>query len=70
MTYKALNTFIDDLFAFIIKMPTLYRLGKISKIQTPLPIGQPIKILQSVFRNITRRFNILYLSLPEMDISD
>lgn len=27
MTYKALNTFIDDLFAFIIKMPTLYRLG-------------------------------------------
>ncbi|XP_073250120.1 putative lipid scramblase CLPTM1 isoform X2 [Porites lutea] len=27
MTYKALNTFIDDLFAFVIKMPTLYRLG-------------------------------------------
>ena len=27
LTYKALNTFIDDLFAFIIKMPTLYRLG-------------------------------------------
>jgi len=23
--YKALNTFIDDLFAFIIKMPTLHR---------------------------------------------
>lgn len=29
MTYKALNTFIDDLFAFVIKMPTLYRIGKI-----------------------------------------
>ncbi|KAI9736849.1 MAG: hypothetical protein M1818_005900 [Claussenomyces sp. TS43310] len=27
MTYKFLNTFIDDLFAFTIKMPTLYRLG-------------------------------------------
>eukprot|EP01116_Phalansterium_solitarium_P006671 TRINITY_DN19011_c0_g1_i1.p1 TRINITY_DN19011_c0_g1~~TRINITY_DN19011_c0_g1_i1.p1 ORF type:complete len:596 (-),score=240.59 TRINITY_DN19011_c0_g1_i1:399-2138(-) len=25
--YKALNTFIDDLFAFIIKMPTLHRLA-------------------------------------------
>eukprot|EP00123_Amoebidium_parasiticum_P010703 comp20260_c0_seq2/m.25355 comp20260_c0_seq2/g.25355 ORF comp20260_c0_seq2/g.25355 comp20260_c0_seq2/m.25355 type:complete len:366 (-) comp20260_c0_seq2:718-1815(-) len=27
MTYKALNTFIDDLFAFIIKMPWLHRLA-------------------------------------------
>ena len=27
LTYKALNTFIDDIFAFVIKMPTLYRLG-------------------------------------------
>merc|ERR1719259_895212 len=27
MTYKALNTFIDDIFAFIIKMPMLYRIG-------------------------------------------
>jgi hypothetical protein len=27
MTYKALNTFIDDLFAFVIKMPTMYRIG-------------------------------------------
>ena len=27
LTYKALNTFIDDIFAFIIKMPTMYRLG-------------------------------------------
>ena len=25
--YKALNTFIDDLFAFAIKMPTLHRLA-------------------------------------------
>ena len=27
MVYKALNTFIDDFFAFIIKMPTLHRLA-------------------------------------------
>ena len=27
MTYKALNTFIDDIFAFVIKMPWLYRIG-------------------------------------------
>ncbi|ESO06447.1 hypothetical protein HELRODRAFT_64937 [Helobdella robusta] len=27
LTYKALNTFIDDLFAFVIRMPMLYRLG-------------------------------------------
>ncbi|XP_072032721.1 putative lipid scramblase CLPTM1 [Amphiura filiformis] len=27
LTYKALNTFIDDIFAFVIKMPTLYRIG-------------------------------------------
>uniref|UniRef100_A0A915DAJ2 Uncharacterized protein n=1 Tax=Ditylenchus dipsaci TaxID=166011 RepID=A0A915DAJ2_9BILA len=27
LTYKFVNTFIDDLFAFIIKMPTMYRIG-------------------------------------------
>lgn len=27
LTYKFINTFIDDLFAFVIKMPTMYRLG-------------------------------------------
>jgi hypothetical protein len=27
MVYKALNTFIDDLFAFVIKMPTMHRLA-------------------------------------------
>jgi hypothetical protein len=25
--YKALNTFVDDLFAFVIKMPTMHRLS-------------------------------------------
>ncbi|CAB3403958.1 unnamed protein product [Caenorhabditis bovis] len=27
LTYKFINTFIDDLFAFVIKMPMMYRLG-------------------------------------------
>ncbi|XP_078591455.1 putative lipid scramblase CLPTM1 [Branchiostoma floridae x Branchiostoma japonicum] len=27
LTYKALNTFIDDLFAFVIQMPMMYRIG-------------------------------------------
>ena len=27
MTYKFLNTIVDDLFAFVIKMPTLHRLS-------------------------------------------
>jgi len=27
LTYKFINTFIDDLFAFVIRMPTMYRLG-------------------------------------------
>ena len=27
LTYKFLNTFIDDVFAFIIKMPMMYRIG-------------------------------------------
>lgn len=27
LTYKFINTFIDDLFAFVIRMPLLYRLG-------------------------------------------
>ncbi|GMT36727.1 hypothetical protein PFISCL1PPCAC_28024 [Pristionchus fissidentatus] len=27
LTYKFINTFIDDLFAFVIRMPTMYRIG-------------------------------------------
>lgn len=27
LSYKFLNTFIDDIFAFVIKMPTMYRIG-------------------------------------------
>ena len=36
--YKALNTFIDDLFAFIIKMPTLHRMSCFrGTMRTPTP---------------------------------
>ncbi|CAK9830187.1 Putative lipid scramblase CLPTM1 [Anthophora retusa] len=27
LSYKFLNTFVDDIFAFVIRMPTLYRIG-------------------------------------------
>lgn len=27
LSYKFLNTFIDDIFAFVIKMPMMYRIG-------------------------------------------
>lgn len=27
MIYKTLNTFIDDIFSFVIKMPTLHRIA-------------------------------------------
>ncbi|VDK59846.1 unnamed protein product [Cylicostephanus goldi] len=27
LTYKFINTFIDDLFAFVIRMPLMYRIG-------------------------------------------
>lgn len=27
LSYKFINTFIDDLFAFVIRMPTMYRIG-------------------------------------------
>ena len=40
--YKALNTFIDDLFAFIIKMPTLHRMSCFrGKMLTPTPTPAP-----------------------------
>lgn len=45
MTYKALNTFIDDLFAFIIKMPTLYRLGKTSHFLMLHLVPTPVEVL-------------------------
>ncbi len=38
LTYKALNTFIDDLFAFVIKTPTLYRIGCFRDGKSPLSL--------------------------------
>ena len=62
MTYKALNTFIDDLFAFVIQMPTMYRLGcfrdgKIENISRP---SQNLSI---------SRYNLFYLSLSTVYLS-
>uniref|UniRef100_A0A8B9ZWN0 CLPTM1 regulator of GABA type A receptor forward trafficking n=1 Tax=Anas zonorhyncha TaxID=75864 RepID=A0A8B9ZWN0_9AVES len=39
LTYKALNTFIDDLFAFVIKMPMMYRIGCLRDGEPPKNLG-------------------------------
>lgn len=39
LTYKALNTFIDDLFAFVIKMPVMYRIGCLRDGEAPRVVG-------------------------------
>jgi hypothetical protein len=59
MTYKFLNTFIDDIFAFVIKMPTMYRLGCFrdgecfppfsSNISNSFPLARPTDIVFFVF---------------------
>ena len=64
MTYKALNTFIDDIFAFVIKMPTLYRLGCFRD-------GRSFPARLSVISYSTillRRHNLLHLPLPTLDL--
>lgn len=40
LTYKALNTFIDDLFAFVIKMPVMYRIGCLRDGEVQWPGGR------------------------------
>lgn len=52
LTYKALNTFIDDLFAFVIKMPVMYRIGCLRDGEPggraggrlPLQLGRPRQV--------------------------
>lgn len=39
MTYKFLNTIIDDLFAFVIKMPLLHRISVFRCARAVLSIG-------------------------------
>jgi len=64
MTYKALNTFIDDLFAFVIKMPTMYRIGCFRD-------GKKKRILLEFLNKyfFFFRYNILYLSLSTLYLS-
>lgn len=49
LTYKALNTFIDDLFAFVIKMPVMYRIGCLRDGETPW-VGGPAARPQALNR--------------------
>lgn len=60
LTYKFINTFIDDLFAFVIRMPTMYRLGC---------FRDDIIFLVCFFLLIKIFFNVLDLYLSAMDIS-
>ena len=47
MTYKALNTFIDDILAFVINMPTMYRIGCFRTLH-------PLIFLLAICRNLRR----------------
>lgn len=51
MTYKFLNTIIDDLFAFVIKMPLLHRLS----------VFRDGKLLRSPNNSVPTHFNWLSL---------
>ena len=68
MTYKALNTFIDDLFAFVIKMPTMYRLGCFRDGKRK-PNHFLFSVVVVVFLLLLIRYNIFYLSLSTIHLS-
>ena len=53
MTYKALNTFIDDIFAFVIKMPTMYRIGCFR-------YNTPVYMRRRMFTNFDFRDDIVF----------
>lgn len=62
-TYKALNTFIDDLFSFIMKMPLMHRISCFRD-------GKLIfkkNSFHSTFQKI-KRYYLLNLSLSKMDL--
>ncbi len=62
MTYKALNTFIDDLFAFVIKMPTMYRIGCFRD-------GKKLFFRINYLFLLLFRYYIFYLSLSTLYLS-
>lgn len=61
--YKALNTFIDDMFAFIIKMPTLHRLSVSFTLINVSP--HPVSFL---FLGVQRWYHFLYFLVPEIHL--
>ena len=64
MTYKALNTFIDDLFAFVIKMPTMYRLGCFRDGKAK----EGDRLLDGVNELLCSRYHLLHLSLSTLHL--
>lgn len=75
LTYKALNTFIDDLFAFVIKMPMMYRIGCLrdgasscAASASPDVVGEPMMICLSVCFSLLSRCGVLHLPLPALDL--
>ena len=55
LTYKALNTFIDDMFAFVIKMPTMYRIGcfRDGKLMTALSLSLSLSLPLPLFLSLS-----------------
>ncbi|PNJ11935.1 CLPTM1 isoform 12, partial [Pongo abelii] len=64
LTYKALNTFIDDLFAFVIKMPVMYRIGCLR--DGPAGCGRASPT--SHYLPPLSRCGFLHLPLPTVDL--
>lgn len=66
LVYKSLNTFVDDLFAFIIKMPTMHRIACFRDgLFSPSP-SNPLRFLRPRFSRDRHRFP--HLRLPEVDL--
>ena len=74
MTYKFLNTIIDDLFAFVIKMPILHRLsvfrdGEFNRARYSLYFGfRYSKILTLMNLCVCFRCDILDLLIPKVGL--
>lgn len=76
MTYKFLNTIIDDLFAFVIKMPTLHRLSVFrdgEKTMDPslflfILWKRRIYLIVMPVNLLSCRCHISYHSISEMDL--
>ena len=68
LSYKALNTFIDDMFAFVIKMPTMYRIGcfRDGEFVKTLKIHMFSTCVLTLF--FFSRHRVFHLSLPAMDL--